>query len=80
MPSCVNHFAQPGVVVCSGDGSGGLDDGSGWLGGGSGGPGGNVNSDSSIDSDSAGSFGAGSGGVGSGGDSVVKAPTALQAP
>ena len=70
MPSCVSHFAQSGVVVCSGDGSGGLDDGGGWLGGGSG-----VNSDSSI-----GSAGGDSCSVGSGGDSVVKAPTALQAP
>ncbi len=74
MPSCVNHFVQSGVVVCSGDGSGGLDN-SGWLGGGSGGLGGSVNSDSSI-----GSGGGDSCSAGSGGDSVVKAPTALQAP
>ena len=72
MPSCVNHFVQSGVVVCSGDGSGGLDN-SGWLGG-------SVNSDSSIGSGGGDSCSVGSGGAGSGGDSVVKAPTALQAP
>lgn len=75
-PSCISHFTQSGVVVWLGAGDGWLGSGS-WLDGGD-------KSDSSVESGSTGSSGvgsgdAGSGGVGSGGDSVVRAPVALQA-